>query len=384
MVTQARASLAKRLAARRAEIEQTLLARAYGVSDPSGVDDPEYAQGLRAAVAAALEYGLASIERGDEHVLPVPPILLLQARVAARSGISLDTVLRRYVAGYGLLSDYLIEEAAISGVLKSEVLKTALRIQTVILDRLLAEVSEEYARETDVTTNAELRRIERVQRLLDGELLDTSPLQYEFANYHLGVVVSGCEGLDIVRRLKRSLDCRSLVVPRGETSAWAWFGARFQLDFGELQAALASGPPLRGSIAVGEPGKGLRGWRLSHEQARAAQLVAMQKPGVLTRYVDVARIASMLQDDLLCASLHQVYLAPLEGERDGGAALRETLRAYLSAERNISSAAALLGVSRRTVANRLRVIEERIERPLNAVLPDVEAALALEVFDRHR
>jgi hypothetical protein len=38
-------------------------------------------------------------------------------------------------------------------------------------------------------------------------------------------------------------------------------------------------------------------------------------------------------------------------------------RAYFDAERNISSTAAALGVDRRTVRNRLRVIEELLGRP---------------------
>jgi hypothetical protein len=44
----------------------------------------------------------------------------------------------------------------------------------------------------------------------------------------------------------------------------------------------------------------------------------------------------------------------------------------------VSSAAAALGVSRRTVANRLQTVEARIGRPLGASMPDLEAALRLE------
>jgi DNA-binding PucR family transcriptional regulator len=120
---------------------------------------------------------------------------------------------------------------------------------------------------------------------------------------------------------------------------------------------------------------------LTHEQARAALAVAARRPGSLARYRDVALLASILKDDLLRVFLRETYLVPLTGERDGGAALRKTLRAYLSAERNVSSAASALNVSRRTVANRLRTIEGRIGRPLKEALPDVEAALRLDQLD---
>src|SRR6185312_15142147 len=133
-LVQVRASLSERLRARREEIEQAILVRVYGVSDTSRIDDPEYAEGLRVAVSVAVVYGLAAIEQGDERMPPVPPVLLLQARTAAGAGISLDTVLRRYVAGYALLGDFLIEEAAKGGVLEENALKGVLRIQTALLD----------------------------------------------------------------------------------------------------------------------------------------------------------------------------------------------------------------------------------------------------------
>jgi DNA-binding PucR family transcriptional regulator len=86
----------------------------------------------------------------------------------------------------------------------------------------------------------------------------------------------------------------------------------------------------------------------------------------------------MLGDDLLTTSLRRLYLAPLSDERDGGAVLRETLRAYFAADRNGASAAAALRVTRQTVNNRLRVIEERLERPLSACATELEAALRLD------
>ncbi len=62
--------------------------------------------------------------------------------------------------------------------------------------------------------------------------------------------------------------------------------------------------------------------------------------------------------------------------------LRQTLRAYFAAERNASSTAAALGVSRQTVINRLRVVEERLGRSLGSCAVEVEAALRLEDMGR--
>ena len=120
---------------------------------------------------------------------------------------------------------------------------------------------------------------------------------------------------------------------------------------------------------------------ISHQQASAAFPVAMRSPKSITRYADVSLIASMLQDEVLVRSLDDLFLAPLTEERDGGAVLRETLRAYFTAERNVSSAAAMLDVTRHTVTNRLHAAEERLGRPLATCATEVEVALRLHATD---
>ena len=93
------------------------------------------------------------------------------------------------------------------------------------------------------------------------------------------------------------------------------------------------------------------------------------------RYANYALLASMVQDDLLIRSLHQIYLSPLDDERDGGQRLRQTLQAYLAANGQISSTAAKLGVSRKTVSNRLYAAEDRLGKSLGSCGPDLAAAL---------
>jgi DNA-binding PucR family transcriptional regulator len=131
-------------------------------------------------------------------------------------------------------------------------------------------------------------------------------------------------------------------------------------------------------LALGEPGRGLAGWRLTHRQAQAALLVALRRPRRCTRYADVALLASALTDEALATVLIDVYLAPLEDSRGSGPVLRETLRAYLGAERSVSSAAAALGVVRKTVEKRLRTIEEKLGRSLHPCPAELEIALELD------
>jgi hypothetical protein len=382
---QARAELSTRLRERRPEIEQAVLTRAFAVSDtsePVDLDslDPTYLQGLRSAIAAAVDYGLEVIERGEERALSPPPVLLAQARLAARYGVGLDTVLRRYCAGYVLLFDFLIEEAERSG-LRGTTLQRLLRTQAA-LDRLLAAVSEEYAREErERPGTTEQRRVERVERLLAGELLDTSELAYEFEANHIALLAAGPGAANALRKLATALDCRLLTACRGEETLWAWLGARRAPDPEELGRHARALWPEGATLAIGEPAQGLPGWRLSHRQAKAALPIALRGPDFFVRYADVALLASVLQDDLFATSLRQIYLEPLERERDGGEVARETLRAYFAAGRNVSSAAAALAINRNTVASRLRAVEATIGRPLGSCGPELETALRLGDLD---
>ena len=370
-----------RLRARRAELEQAALARVTEISDPASAPDPAYLAGLRAALSAALDYGLAAILAPAREPEPVPVQLLGQARLAARNGVSLEAVLRRYAAGHSLLADTLLDEAAAAGIGAAE-LKLALRALGERYDRVVVAVSEEYGREAaDRPLGAERRRCALVRRLLAGEPLDTSELGYSLEGHHLAIVASGASAAQALAELGGRLDRRLLLAEADEQSAWAWLGGRRRFESEELDFIASYPWPDGSALACGEPGRGLGGWRLSHRQAAAALPVAQRSPATLVHYADVALLASVLQDDLLATSLRQGYLAPLESERDGGAAAKQTLRAYFAAAGNVSSAAAALGVSRATVRSRLTAVEERLGRSLDAVATEFDLALRLDQFE---
>jgi diguanylate cyclase with GGDEF domain/PucR-like helix-turn-helix protein len=376
----ARQGLCERLQGRRPEIEEAILTRVYGVSDPTEAGDPTYMEGLRAAVAAAIDYGLDSIASSERNPPQLPPELLVQARIAARHKVSLDTVLRRYFAGYALLGDFLIEEAD-GAELRGDSLQHLLRIQASTFDRLLAAVSEEHAREADdrLTTSDE-RRAELAQRLLAGERIDAAELSYELEANHLGAIAKGPGAADALRELARLLDRRLLLLGQRESVVWAWLGGRQAIEIADLERVVPRALPSEVSLVIGEPGEGLGGWRLTHRQAKAALPIGLRSSEPFVRYADVALLASILQDDLLRTSLREIYLAPLEGERDGGKMALETLRAYFAAGRNVSSAAVVLGVSRQAVAKRLASIEERLRGISSTSWLEVEAAIRIEAL----
>ena len=365
--------LLERLEARRDEIEQTLLTRVYAVSDPAEVGDPEYALGLRTAVTAALRYALECLGTSEAQRPSLPPELPAQARSAARAGVSLDTVLRRYFAGYTLLTDCLVR-AAQQG--PADLAET-MRSQAELFDRLIAAVTEAYAEESERRcTSTEQRRTEKVKRMLKGELLDTSDLGYPMEGWHLGIVALGEEARGALRVLAADLDLRPLIVAGDGGITWAWLGAARRPNCTSIARHAAAVLPDSMTLCLGEPARGLVGWRLTHHQAASTLTVARRRPPGVTRYQEVSLLTSMLQDEVLLSSLQDLYLAPLAAAR-GGAALRETLGAYFAADRNIASAASSLGVARQTVASRLRTIEDHLGRPLAGCAVELEMALAL-------
>ncbi len=382
-IEEIRSGLCARLRSRQAEIQAATIARVQAISDPRQSADPDYAEGLRVAVTTALDYGIAALERSEDRPPPIPTALLSQARLAVRNRVSLDTVLRRYFAGYTLLGDFVIEEAEHAGISSGPALKRLLRVQAGVFDRLLASVSEEYKRESVRPSSSEERRAERIGRLLNGEPLDTSELAYEFGGWHLGIAASGAGAKEAIASLAEPLDCRALSVCPGEGTAWGWLGSRRRFGQEQLEGLLCQQLPAGLALAIGEPGEGLGGWRLTHRQAKAALGVALRAEAGVVRYREVALVASMLGDELLVTSLRELYLRPLEGERDGGLLARETLRAYFAAERNVSSAAAALKLNRQTITNRLRSVEEHLGRPLKTCATEIESALCLDEFD-HR
>lgn len=374
-IEEVRSGLCAQLRSRREEIERSVLTRVHAI-DPRETSDPEYMRGLRAAVGAAVGYGIEALERSEDRAPPIPTALLSQARLAVRNRIGIDTVLRRYFAGYTLLGDFVIEEAARAGISSGPAQKRLLRLQATLFDRLIEEVSGEYAREVKSRpSSAEQRRAERVKRLLDGELLDPAEIPYDFDAWHLGLLATGPGAAEAVGELAKALDHRLLLARPDTDTAWAWFGGRHRPDPEAIHAAGAALCSARLAIAFGEPGKGMVGWRVSHRQAAAVIAVAQSGAEPCVRYVDAALPASILQDDLLFESLHRLYLSPLEVERDRGETWRRTLRAYFAAQSNISSTAAALGVTRKTVKARLGAIEKALGRPLEACAIDLTLAL---------
>ena len=371
------AQLPERLLARRPEIEQVTLDRVYAIDDPTAVRDPEYAVGLEIAVSETISFAIEAIER--EKAPSFPLSLCSQARLAARNGVSFGTVVRRYLAGFLAITEFVDQEAP------PEQATRLRRYLARLLEGLIDEISDAYSREAGRRAQSrESRRAKLIEEALAGNPVDAVELapNFDFDSWHIGLIGTGANAAGTIRRLAEVSDRRLLQVRRGEDSVWAWLSGRRRLESTKLQLLAAEHMPDDGCLSLGEPCQNLAGWQLSHRQAAAALSVGLRRNDRIVRYGEVPMQASMLQDPVLSASLCQRYLSPLDGEKDGGRKARQTLHAYFSRDRNIEAAATALGVARQTVSYRLRAIEARLGCDLHACAHELEAALDLDCLNR--
>lgn len=381
MAAQARAEIAARLETRRAEVEEMILARLYAVADPTAEHDVEYVRGLRIAMRAAVGFGLAAIRYGDERSGSVPAEMLTQARHAASNRVGLQTVLRRYFAGYTALCDHLMQEARnCSPRVDPSTLHAMQKELAALFDRVVTSISAEYESETARTLRPRPERLAlKVKRLLAGELVDTAELDHDFEAWQWGLICIGAEATaDFLGAAASTLGWRLLEVRGAERTTWAWFSAGRRFDDEDLARLTALHWPPQVSLALGEPARGLRGWRLTHRQAEAALAVALINPRPITRYADVSVLSSLARDDDLVGFLAHTYLVPLDLDGERGEVLRTTLRVFFSTGRNVTSAAARLGIARQTVTSRLRAVERYIDRPLALCATELELAIRLD------
>lgn len=351
------------------EIERALVAQSAAVADTSDAD-PEYRAGLRSAISASIEHFFAVIERRESEPPPVPAPLLTQARLAARHSIGLDVVTQRLLAGSAIVDEFILS------LIPTEEWQSVLRARSDALTQLLAQVFDEYnAERARRSRGRDARQLERVRSLIRGESIDQTDLGYPLRCHHTAMVAKG-DARPAIRDLAKQLNCTVLFVRPDEDTIWAWLGSTRNLDRPQLVAATQRCWNHSSPLAVGEPAHGLAGWRTSHRQALDAFYLAQRNGDTVLHYGDNCVIAAAAQNELLTSSLHDLFLKPLIDDPRSSKHL-ETLRAYFAASRSGASTAAALGVSRQTIGNRLRAVEDLLGRPLIPSLRALEVALDL-------
>lgn len=369
--------LGKRLLDRRGEIWRAVLSRVHQVGVfPAGAAGG-YEEGVQGAALAAVDYGRRVLEGRGEDLPEIPPQLFAQARLAAASGVGVDTVVRRYFGGYAAFSAAIMQEAHKSS-LSAQSLQQLMNRQAEAFDRLISAVTKEYADEIALrSTSRQSQQLKLIGKLLAGAPVDSRDLGYELEQHHLGLITSATQPKPLLREIGRHTDRQVLVAERREHETWAWLGGRDELRREDLERVLARVWPKAFPLALGEDCQGRTGWCLTHRQALRSWPSAIRSPGRIVRYRHVALSSAIVQDEDLVSFLQQSYLVPLLGET-GNSPLCHTLRAYFATGENVSSTAAALSVSRQTVTKRIRQVEERLGERLSSCRVELECALRLQ------
>jgi PucR C-terminal helix-turn-helix domain/GGDEF-like domain len=383
LLEEIRVTVGGRLRSRGLEIVEAIYTRIRdAVPDPVEDLGAEYQAGVLDAITAMVEYGLDGIEQGSDWSAPIPNAAAAQARRAARSGVGLGIVQRRYLAGHRCLGEVVAQEAQCIDIANYPATLHLHNTQEALLEHVVAAIEHEYNQECRAVRSPEQRRAEIVRKLLADEHVDSAELvelDYEFHDaWHLALIAAGVDANEALRRLEIDFGRKLLPVSCNEGIVWAWIGSEQKLTSTEIERILSANGGVDISLAIGTPGRGIDGWRLTHHQAQEALGIALRTPEKFARYDPF--FAAVVQSRTAARSLKQDYLAPLANRRDG-ALLRQVLRAYINAYTSATSAAKELKIDRHTVEKRLRIVEELIGSPLYTCLAEVDVALRLEELD---
>jgi DNA-binding PucR family transcriptional regulator len=350
---------------------------------------------LVASVTANLATILDLFETGsDDAHLEAPAAAVEYARRLAQRGVAISALLRAYRLGQASFQQRMIRGISEQSTMTEVVVRAAMELAATTfdyIDRISEQVVVAYQNEHERwLRNRGAVRSARVMALLAGGEVNVieaeKALGYQLRQTHRGVVVwvdAGAEAADRLSRLERVVaqlaehygsNRAPLLVAPDDSTVWAWLAVSpGPISREEFTAAEGSW------VAVGEPAAGVTGFRLTHRQARQAQVVAtVADPASRTRVTESAQAGLVA---LMCSDLNAVRawvaqaLGPLAAEDESAARLRETVRAFLSAGGSFTAAAQQLILHKNTVQYRIRKAEQLRGRPLSDGRLDVEVAL---------
>jgi DNA-binding PucR family transcriptional regulator len=333
----------------------------------------------------------------DLTTVQAPAAALEYARRLAQRDTSLTALLRAYRVGHACFFDWMLRELA-QQVDDAEMISATAQGMSKIMAGYIDQTSEEmvsaYTQERENwLRNRSAARSARIGDLLSGERIEVSDaeitLGYRLRQHHVGVVAwvgDAASAADEITRLERAIGhfaeqmaCSGdpVFLPRDESTAWAWLPLGLRDTF-DSAAASAAGVDSDIHFAFGNAAKGTAGFRITHQQAIAAQAVALAAGPPAPRAVmfsEVAPVAMMLGSKEMLRAWVLSTLAGLATDDEHHARLRDTLLAFLRSGGSYKTTAEQLMMHKNTVQYRIRKAEESLGRPVSDNRQDVELAL---------
>jgi hypothetical protein len=339
------------------------------------VAHPELAEALRRSCEGNLREALETLAGDRDPPRVPPPEAIAEARLSARAGMSLEALLHTYRVGHATALEALLDAIEDAG-LPQDARRAAMRLATsytfAYVDAVTDLVTQTYARERERLVHSRAqRRMQLVRDLLDGQQVDAGELGYEPRGANVAVVVEGAGGDALIAGLATEAR-EALSVSLSPALHWAWLSVGDRFSAARL---LDGGVEPHTAVGVGRCAQGAAGFRSSHREAGLAVRVALRLGRRVAAYDDVALEAQALAAERAARDFVAAELGPLVGDEPRTVKLRTTLAAYLTTSLNASSAAALLAVNDRTVAYRMRLVEELLGRPIGPRATELSVAV---------
>src|SRR5580692_2718175 len=332
----------------------------------------------------------------DLTAVHAPSASLEYARRRAQRGTPLTALLRAYRLGHTCFSDWLLKELARQADDAQMITAATMGMPKIVagyVDQTSEEIVAAYTQERENwLRNRSTARAARIRDLLSGQRVNVSAteatLGYRLRQYHVGLVCwtgDATAAVDDITRLEHAIGnvagkaaCSGdpVFLPRDESSAWAWLPLGIRDTFDAAGASAGADPDVH--FAFGDAAKGATGFRLTHQQAIAAQAVALaagSPPPRAVAFSEVAPVAMMLGSSDLLRAWVLSTLGGLATDDEHHARLRATLLVFLQTGGSYKATAERLTVHKNTVQYRLRRAEESLGRPLGENRHDVELAL---------
>lgn len=342
--------------------------------------------GLEETLQRSLGDHVARVVRGLRNGRELPadltPSAVAEVQAAARARVAVEDLLHARRVAHGVVWEALMEEVhrlELDARVQLDLMKMASRYLFGYVDRVLPLLRAAYEQERFALARGRGRRREQlVDDLLAGLPVDAADLGYDLRRRHLCAIAWGVAPEVAVQALAAHVKGRELLLASGaDRSVRAWIVVSHEGWDGAVRL------PAGCACAVGEPADGVEGFRASHRQAQSAHRIGLRRGAdAVTRYRDVAVEALAAADEAAARDFVAFWMGPLAAPGDPRMdVLRRTLSAYFAAGQNALAAAARLGVNDRTVAYRLRTIEERLlGAPISTRRDELAVALRLHAL----
>ena len=351
------------------------------------------------------EAGLRNIARTiaegrDPGSIELPLETVAYARAAARQGFAVASLMRIYQLSQGILWEELQRELSVRAASQEELAEAHGMLTAWIfgyVDTAMGLAIDAYTQERERwLRSATARQAEMIEAILSGRQTDAAvagaAIRYELEREHIAVAAWLEEAPEdaettipleaAIAEAGEALGANGILTqPRGLLATLGWVSTGKTFDPETLDGSLLVGAAENGvRLAIGEAGRGIRGFRESHEGAEQARRVAIlqgRPPGSVTRYPRVALAALGTSDQAQARAFVIRQLGPLADADETSQRLAATLRAYLDEHASRSRAAKRLGVHENTISYRVRQAEEILGRSVDEDTLELHVALVL-------